>query len=60
MEQIMKKFIGLRPKTYVYLKDNEDESKKVKGTKRCVINRNLKFKDFKNYLKASQIINKVN
>ena len=25
--QIMKKFVGLRPKTYSYLKDNNDEAK---------------------------------
>ena len=31
--QIMKKF-GLRPKTDIYLKDN-DEGIKVKGTKKC-------------------------
>ena len=55
--QIMKKFVGLRPKTYAYLKGNDDESKKLKDTKRCVIKRNLQIKDFK---KASQIINKAN
>ena len=32
--QIMKKFVGLRPKTDSYLKDN-DEGIKVKGTKKC-------------------------
>ena len=40
-DQIMKKFVGLRPKTYAYLKGNDDESKKLKGRKRCVIKRNL-------------------
>ena len=35
--QIMKEFIGLRAKTYSYLKDNNDEDKKEKGTKTCVI-----------------------
>ena len=29
------KFIGLRPKTYSYLKDNNDEGKKAKGPKKC-------------------------
>ena len=58
--QIMKKFVGLRPKTYAYLKGNDDESKKLKGRKRCVIKRNLQIKDFRNCLKASQIINKAN
>ena len=32
--QIMKEFVGLRGKTYSYLKDNNDEDKKVKGTKK--------------------------
>ena len=49
--QIVKKFVGLRPQGYAYLK--------TKGTKRWVIKRNLKFKDFKNCLKANQIINKA-
>ena len=33
--QIIKKFIGLRSKTYSYLKDNNDEGKKAKGPKIC-------------------------
>ena len=41
--QIMKEFLGLRVKTYNYLKDNNDEDKKPKGTKKCVIKRKLKF-----------------
>ena len=45
--QIMKKFLRLRAKTYSYLKDNNDEDKKAKETKKCVIKRNLKFRDFK-------------
>ena len=34
--------------------------KKSEGTKKCVIKRKLKFQDYKNCLKASQIISKVN
>ena len=56
--QIMKKFLGLRGRTYIYLKDNNDEDKKAKGTKRK--KRKLKFKDYKNYLEAAQIENKIN
>ena len=52
--QIMKEFVGLRAKTYSYLKDNNDEDKKAKGTKKCVIKRKLKFQDYKNYLEAAQ------
>ena len=36
--QIIKEFVGLRAKTYSYLKDNNDEDKKAKGKKTCVIN----------------------
>ena len=54
--QIMKKFVGLRAKTYSYVKDN-DEDKKAKWTKKCVIKRNLKNE--KKCLKASQIENKL-
>ena len=32
--QIMKEFVGLRTKTYSYLKDKNDEDKKAKGTKK--------------------------
>ena len=58
--QIMKKFVGLRAKTYTYLKDKNDEDKKVKGTKKCVIKRNLKFRDYKKCLKVSQIEKTIN
>ena len=52
--KIMKEFVGLRAKTYSYLKDNNDEDKKAKGTKKCVIKRKLKFQDYKNYLEAAE------
>ena len=42
--QIMRKFVGLRPKTFAYLKDNEDESTKAKGTERRVIKKVLSLK----------------
>ena len=35
--QIMKDFSGLIVKTYSYLKNNNDEDKKAKCTKKCVI-----------------------
>ena len=58
--QIMKKFVGFRAKAYSYLKDNNDEDKKEKGTKKCVIRIKLKFQDYKNCLEAAQIENKIN
>ena len=41
--QIMKKFVGLRPKTYSYLKENKrEENKRAKVTKKCTIKLLLK------------------
>ena len=57
--QIMKQFVGLRAKTYNYLKDNNNEYKKAKGKKMCVIKRKLKFQDYKNYLEAAKIENEI-
>ena len=34
--KIMKEFVGLRAKICSYLKDNNDENKKAKGTRKCV------------------------
>ena len=52
-EKIMREFIGLREKSYSYLRDNNDEDKKVEGTKKCVIKRKLKFEYYKNCLEAT-------
>ena len=45
--KIMNTFVELRAKTYSYLKNNNDEDKKAKGTKKFVIKRKLKFQDYK-------------
>ena len=58
--QMMRKFVGLMRKTYSYLKDNNDEVKKAKGTKKCVMKRKPKFQYCKNCLEAAQIENKIN
>ena len=47
--QIMKVFVGSGAKTYSYLKDNNDEDRKAKGTK-----------NYKKFLEAVQIENKIN
>ena len=36
-EKIVTKFVGLKPKTYAYLTDDENNDKKAKGTKKCVV-----------------------
>ena len=39
-------------KTYNYLKNNNDEDKKAKGIKKCVIKK-TKFENYKNCLEAA-------
>ena len=43
----MTEFVGLRAKIYAYLMDDDSEHKKSKGTKKCVIKRELMFKNYK-------------
>ena len=57
--EIMNKFVALRAKVYSHLADNNDKDKKGKGTKKWVIKKKLKLKDYKNCLKATQLKNKI-
>ena len=57
--QIMKEFPGLRWKTYSWLKDNNNEDRKPKGSK-SVSSKKLRFQDYKNCLEAAEIGNKIN
>ena len=54
--KIMKEFVTLRPKTYSYLLDEDSEHKKAKGTKKYVIQRRLKFNDYKDCLLNNKIM----
>ena len=55
--KIMTEFVGLRPKTYSYLMDDgNSDNNKAKGTKKCVIKRILKFKNYKNCLLNNEAI----
>ena len=58
--KMMTKFVGLRVKTYSYLIEDGNEDKKEKATKRCVIKRKIKFKNYKNCLESTQLDNKIN
>ena len=42
----MKEFRALRAKTYAYLLGDDNEIKKFKGTKKCVIQRRLMFENY--------------
>ena len=55
-EKIIMEFIALRPKTYSYLADNDKIDKKVKGTKKCVIKKMIKFDDYKKCLLNDKVI----
>ena len=47
---IITEFVALRPKAYSYIKNNFTEMKKAKGTKKCVVNKILRFDDYKKCL----------
>ena len=57
--KIMTKFVGLRAKTYSYSIKEGSEVKKAKGTKKCVLKRKLKFENYKNFLEATKLENKI-
>ena len=52
----MKKFVGLRAKTYAYLMDDDTEHKKAKGIKKCVIKRELMVKIYTDCLVNNKTI----
>ena len=57
---IIRKFVWLRAKTYSYFIDDGSEDKNTKDTKICVIKRKLKFENYENCLKATQLENEKN
>ena len=56
----MRKFVGLRAKTYSYLIVDSSEDKKAKDIKKCVLKRKLKIVNYKICLEATQHENKIN
>ena len=54
--KIITGFVALRAKTYAYLMENGSEHKKGKGTKKCVIKREIMFKNYKDSLFNNEII----
>ena len=53
--EMMKKFAGLRPKMYSYIKYNDKKEKKVKRAKnvllkeKCIMEKEIKFDKYKNW-----------
>ena len=54
--KIITEFIALRPKTYSYLTDNDKIDKKAKGTRKCIIEKIIKFDDYKKCLLNDKVI----
>ena len=54
--EIITEFTALRPKTYSYLTDNDKIDKKAKGTKKCTINKMIKFNDYKKCLLNYEVV----
>ena len=54
--RIVKEFCALRAKTYSYLMGGDNEVKKAKGTKKCVIKRELMFENYKDCLFNGEVI----
>ena len=56
----MKELLGLISKVFNNLIDGGSEKQKQrKDTKACVIKVKIKFEDYKNYLEAAQLENKI-
>ena len=53
--EIITEFTALRPKTYSYLTDNDKIDKKAKGTRKCAINKMIKFNDYKKCLLNDEV-----
>ena len=54
--KIMKEFCAIRAKTYSYLMEDDSETKRAKGVKRCVIKRRLMFGNYKDSLFNNETI----
>ena len=53
--KFMIEFVALRAKAYAYLKEDGSEHKKAKDIKKCVIKRELKFKNYRDSLFKNEI-----
>ena len=54
--KIMTEFCALRAKAYAYKLDDDVEKKKAKGTKKCVVEREIIFKNYMDSLFNNEII----
>ena len=56
----MTEFSAFRPKRSSYLKDDNYENKKTRGTRKCVIKQKFQFEDYKNCREANQLEIEIN
>ena len=54
----MNEFCWLRAKTYAYKKDDDSETKKAKSTKKCIVKREIKFKNYVDALFNDEVTTK--
>ena len=54
--KIMIEFCALRAKAYTYRMEDDSGHKKAKGTKKCIIKRELAFKNYKDSLLNNEIV----
>ena len=58
--KIMKEFVALKAKTYIYLMDDDGEEKKAKGTNKCIIKQKLMLENYKDCLLNGEAIKNQN
>ena len=54
--KIMTEFCALRAKTYAYKLDDDTEMKKAKGTKKCIVKRELMFENYVDALFNDEVV----
>ena len=54
--KIMTEFCALRAKSYAFKLDDDTEHKKAKGTKKCIVKRELMFESYKDALFNDKVI----
>ena len=54
--KIMTEFCALRAKAYAYKLDDDTEKKKAKGTKKCIVKREITFKNYTDSLFNDEVI----
>ena len=54
--KIMTEFCALRAKAYAYKLDDDTEMKKAKGTKKCIVKREITFKNYTDPLFSDEVI----